>query len=326
MRGMRRARVLVGVLAFLAWSSGWAAPEVIDFQGLAPGTVVSTVFGSAGGGPVAVKGTNPLFPGNPNAAVIFDSAHRTGGDSDLGSPNHDFGGPGIGNGGKAGMPFENKTALFEIIIVAEDLVDSNGDGLIDDPDDVSAIGAKIQLDFSAVGPVTIHGLTIIDVDASEPAANVVFDLAGGGQTSVPLPKTGDNGVAIIVFNPPVSSVQKMTVVLNGSGATDNIIFELPAQCGDGTLDPGEECDDGNNAAGDGCRGNCTLEICGDGILDPQEQCDDGNDDDSDGCTNDCTPTDGVPATGPLGGVLLVLLMLAATGLAGARLGPRERAR
>ncbi len=30
-------------------------------------------------------------------------------------------------------------------------------------------------------------------------------------------------------------------------------------CGDGVLDPGEECDDGNNIDGDGCSANCTTE-------------------------------------------------------------------
>ncbi len=32
------------------------------------------------------------------------------------------------------------------------------------------------------------------------------------------------------------------------------------ECGDGTLDPTEECDDGNLADGDGCSATCTLEI------------------------------------------------------------------
>jgi cysteine-rich repeat protein len=30
-------------------------------------------------------------------------------------------------------------------------------------------------------------------------------------------------------------------------------------CGDGIVDPGEECDDGNSNDGDGCSGNCTVE-------------------------------------------------------------------
>ena len=58
-------------------------------------------------------------------------------------------------------------------------------------------------------------------------------------------------------------------------------------CGDGTVDPGEVCDDGNTVGGDGCRSNCTLELCGDGINDPGEQCDDGNTVNGDGCDAAC---------------------------------------
>ena len=29
-------------------------------------------------------------------------------------------------------------------------------------------------------------------------------------------------------------------------------------CGDGVVDPGEDCDDGNNVSGDGCEADCTL--------------------------------------------------------------------
>ncbi len=61
-------------------------------------------------------------------------------------------------------------------------------------------------------------------------------------------------------------------------------------CGDGILDVGEECDDGNYVDGDGCQGNCTLtrSYCGDGILDAGEECDDGNYLDGDGCQGNCT--------------------------------------
>ena len=55
------------------------------------------------------------------------------------------------------------------------------------------------------------------------------------------------------------------------------------RCGDGNLDPGEECDDGNNLDGDGCSSQCTIEpYCGDGNLDEGEECDDGNLIDGDG--------------------------------------------
>ena len=68
-----------------------------------------------------------------------------------------------------------------------------------------------------------------------------------------------------------------------------ICHETAPYCGDGVLDPGEQCDDGNNDDGDGCSADCTFEsLCGDGVLDPGEQCDDGNNDDGDGCSAACT--------------------------------------
>ena len=47
-------------------------------------------------------------------------------------------------------------------------------------------------------------------------------------------------------------------------------------CGDGTLDLGEACDDGNATDGDDCDSNCTLTACGNGIVTAGEACDDGN--------------------------------------------------
>ncbi len=81
------ARTLLVVIASAVWSS--ARADVIDFNALTKGEVVSSVSGSGGGGPVAVFGTNPaLLP--PNAAIVFDSDCSAGcsrQDPDLGSPN-----------------------------------------------------------------------------------------------------------------------------------------------------------------------------------------------------------------------------------------------
>src|SRR5262245_3089905 len=39
-------------------------------------------------------------------------------------------------------------------------------------------------------------------------------------------------------------------------------------CGNGDLDIGERCDDGNIIDGDGCSADCqSIEICGNGIID-----------------------------------------------------------
>ncbi len=61
-------------------------------------------------------------------------------------------------------------------------------------------------------------------------------------------------------------------------------------CGNSIIDSrvGEVCDDGNNDDGDGCQANCALPTCGDGILDDGETCDDGNNEDFDDCNRQCT--------------------------------------
>jgi cysteine-rich repeat protein len=58
-------------------------------------------------------------------------------------------------------------------------------------------------------------------------------------------------------------------------------------CGDGVVDVGEECDDGNDVADDGCTSNCTAAFCGDGVVQAGEACDDGNDASDDACVAGC---------------------------------------
>ena len=61
-----------------------------------------------------------------------------------------------------------------------------------------------------------------------------------------------------------------------------------ARCGDGAVQAGEECDDGNDVDYDGCRNDCRAPRCGDGVLQAGEECDDGNADPTDACTHTCT--------------------------------------
>ncbi len=59
-------------------------------------------------------------------------------------------------------------------------------------------------------------------------------------------------------------------------------------CGNGRLDPGEQCDDGNAIPDDGCGPDCTIDVgCGNGKVEGSEECDDGNDVDTDTCRNTC---------------------------------------
>jgi cysteine-rich repeat protein len=58
-------------------------------------------------------------------------------------------------------------------------------------------------------------------------------------------------------------------------------------CGNGVVESGEACDDGNMIETDDCRSDCSLAACGDGQLqEGVEVCDDGNVDNTDACV-DC---------------------------------------
>jgi cysteine-rich repeat protein len=72
--------------------------------------------------------------------------------------------------------------------------------------------------------------------------------------------------------------------LDGDGCSS-----VCTRCGDGAVDPREECDDGNTTAGDGCSPACAFEhACGDGLIDHDEECDDGNTVAGDGCSPICS--------------------------------------
>jgi cysteine-rich repeat protein len=66
-----------------------------------------------------------------------------------------------------------------------------------------------------------------------------------------------------------------------------LTYGQPVTCGDGAVEPGEECDDGNADPTDGCTDQCRIARCGDGIVwAGVEECDDSNDiptDDCDAC-------------------------------------------
>lgn len=206
------ALILGSVFAFPSAASAATQNAVIDFEGLAEGAVVSSVSVGSGVSGDAIPGSVTVFgdSSNPNittnAAIIFDAtcggsaAGCSGGDSDLFKP-----------------------ALGNVLIMAENLVDGDGDGLIDDPDDADRTNAPFSFDFSGFGPgaVTVESLDVLDVESVE--ANAVLELFGPGNVSlgtIAIPQTGDNG--LLTQNVGIAGVERMVVTLNGSGAIDNV--------------------------------------------------------------------------------------------------------
>ncbi len=232
---MRSVRIGLSVVLSLVLVSAVAHAGQIDFEGLQEGQVIDRVENGAGGnglpdGYVGVFGFNPFFGVLVNAAIVFDSACLPGGtkldctgwDNDLGTPNETFGGPGHGPGGEAGQPFENAVPLGNLAIVAENLVDGNGDGLIDDPDDADAPDQFIEIDFRTLKlkgkkAVTVNSLTYVDNDAGEFNAQIEFYGPGTlNPSSVGITPVGDNGVNTLV--PGIEGVTHLRFILDGSGA------------------------------------------------------------------------------------------------------------
>jgi cysteine-rich repeat protein len=64
-------------------------------------------------------------------------------------------------------------------------------------------------------------------------------------------------------------------------------------CGNGVVEEGELCDDGNTNNNDSCHNDCMggcptkTPVCGNGVLEQGEECDDGNKTDGDGCSSTC---------------------------------------
>jgi hypothetical protein len=133
--------------------------------------------------------------GHPDKSIIFDSASPTGEDSDLVTPGY---GPG------------NETALGKLLIVAEDDVDADFDGLVDDPDDEAGGGI---LRFAFDKPVTLCSALLVDVD--EAGTELRFHGEGGLLKTVPVPVMGDNSAQNIGFT--AEGVTLFEVDFAGSG-------------------------------------------------------------------------------------------------------------
>ena len=173
----------------------------IDFEsGLSEGDIAGTLDVGAGisgtdFGSVSVVGTNPALTPTTNWAMVFDATCDggcSGGDTDLEQP-----------------------ANGNVLIISEDKD-------ADDPDDADVVGARFDFDFSAwgSGTVTVISMDVLDVELEEGGANISFDVGA----DVPIPTIGDGNIETVAVNR--AGVSEMTVLLNGSGAIDNVKISI----------------------------------------------------------------------------------------------------
>ncbi|MEZ4223942.1 MAG: DUF4215 domain-containing protein [Polyangiaceae bacterium] len=126
--------------------------------------------------------------------------------------------------------------------------------------------------------------TKVDAGASGGAGGDA-SVTGGTGAGIALDAGGDAGVA------------------GASGCSGDACAPEPG-CGDGVVNAGESCDDGNSVSGDGCAADCmaieqgyacptpgkpcvSTVVCGDSKITGTETCDDGNAVAQDGCDASC---------------------------------------
>ena len=120
--------------------------------------------------------------------------------------------------------------------------------------------------------------------------------AGTGGASAARTSIGTGGTPGFVVGP--------TGGQGTGGVTQQATTTQPPVCGNGKLEAGEACDDGNTVSGDGCSSDCSAVeqnyvcpnpgqrcvltmVCGDKKITGTETCDDGNTVSGDGCSDSC---------------------------------------
>ncbi|MBK8240215.1 MAG: hypothetical protein IPK74_32215 [Deltaproteobacteria bacterium] len=106
---------------------------------------------------------------------------------------------------------------------------------------------------------------------------------GMSSTSADASTTGSPSTTASSTDPSASSA------VDSSGSDGSSGDPVQPFCGDGTIDPGEGCDDGNADDTDACLATCVAASCGDGFVQANvEACDDGvNDGSYGGCNPGC---------------------------------------
>ena len=185
---------------------------VIDFETdalgnlLSPGQIIDDEWSPFG---IFVTTTDP----GKHPAMIFDSSNPTGYDWDLGSPNEDFGGPGLGSGGEEDQPGENRWPLENVLIITEDMDQS-------DPDDHYAGGTFI---FTFERPAKIKSVQLLDIDANETAVKIsAYDQNGKLLGTFKPQFLGNNSVEEVSIQ--LESVARLEIKLQSSGAIGALSF------------------------------------------------------------------------------------------------------
>lgn len=156
----------------------------------------------------------------------------------------------------------------------------------------------MRLSLTSASIALLGGLSLATLRCGSSSEDTAGPPAGGGGVggaeagAEAAPEAGDD--AVLPFE----------TGNGGDGSGEDVDAGDQTGCGDGKIQPGEACDDGNNLSGDGCSATCeavendyacpnpgeacvSTVHCGDKHISGNETCDDGNTAAGDGCSMDC---------------------------------------
>ncbi len=181
-------------------------------------------------------------------------------------------------------------------------------------------------------PITFN-VSASDGDAGDVVTLNVAGLPAGASMAPPLPTAGNPVSSVFSWTPMIGQAGSYIVSFTATDQTSqqalcSVTLEVSSQCGDGSIDPGEQCDPGPDVPGDCCTSDCEFEddgttcgaapVCGgpntcqagvctpgaggadgdgDGVIDCDDNCPvtpnpDQSDIDGDGLGDVCDPNDG----------------------------------
>ncbi|MDL1870871.1 DUF11 domain-containing protein, partial [Deltaproteobacteria bacterium PRO3] len=148
--------------------------------------------------------------------------------------------------------------------------------------------SNVQVTGILAGPLTAFATSTAGCSVSGTVLSCLLPgpIASAGTATITATGTL-NGGGQIDLTASVSSQDTHDTNLSNNTAVSSV-NGVQSVCGDGLVEAGEQCDDGNTTPGDGCSATCQYEsVCGDGLQEGLEQCDDGNTTPGDGCDDIC---------------------------------------
>lgn len=244
-----RARVVIAAAALLSACSGSSGGVRRDphagVDGVDGGPESGAASGGAGGlldaaRPEAGAGGSVAAGGAGGQTGTSDATSSGGTSADAGD-----GGP----LGTCAAPFAALSGTFDTTSASTELT----------PSCASQQGAGPGLVYRFVSGSP--GRFEVQIASSSDLSLSLFNRCGASELDCSDGLGGDEQLAA-----PAEAGVPLLFVVSGHSPGDMGSFTLhtsfkAARCGDGALDGGETCDDGNVKAGDGCSATCTLEAC-----------------------------------------------------------------